>query len=190
MPNGPVLLVVLILTLPWNAVAQCESPALPNTATTSATVAAGQTFDYRFGERFTFHLSPTTHGWTIEVRQDGRDDNLAPLTPPWHFVPNPRFIEGWHFRNADNTGPNDGSVNAPQQTREFMFSPEVGRTLEYQGRATPARVVDEVARFGRGQLEIRTYTLSPVEAGERARFIEMTFNVCLAWAEANEAAAV
>ena len=90
----------------------------------------------------------------------------------------------------DNTGQNDGSVNAPQERREFVFSPEVGRTLECEGRTTPDRVVDEVARFGRGRLEIRTYTLSSVEPGERARFIEMAFDVCLAWAEAKEAAPV
>ena len=53
------------------------------------------------------------------------------LTPPWHLVPNPRYVEGWHFRNASNTGPNDGSVNAPQETREFIFSPEVGRCRKF-----------------------------------------------------------
>ena len=30
-------------------------------------------------------------------------------------------IVGWNFRNADNTGENDGSVNAPQEIREFNF---------------------------------------------------------------------
>ena len=30
-------------------------------------------------------------------------------------------MEGWHFRNEHNTAVNDGSVNAPQEIREFQF---------------------------------------------------------------------
>ena len=34
---------------------------------------------------------------------------------------NHRLLEGWHFRNQANTGPNEGDVNAPQREREFDF---------------------------------------------------------------------
>ena len=47
--------------------------------------------------------------------------NFGPIvTPPWHN--NPGFdVLGSDFRNAANTGPNDGSVNAPQHERYFNF---------------------------------------------------------------------
>jgi hypothetical protein len=60
-------------------------------------------------------LVPGREGW-FQISVKGREqEDLSRLTPPWHFVPNPREIEGWHFRNDRNTGPNDGSVNAPQE---------------------------------------------------------------------------
>jgi len=67
-------------------------------------------------------LVPNAEGWFLRVAAKGREtEDLSRLTPPWHFVPNAREIEGWHFCNVANTGPNDGSVNAPQELREFTF---------------------------------------------------------------------
>ena len=182
-----VLPAVGMLTLPSAAVAQCEATQSHQILTATATVIEGQVFEHRFGDHFRLRLAPIAHGWRIEVLEDGREEDLARLTPPWHFVPNPRYIEGWHFRNAANTGPNNGSVNAPQTVREFVFSPEVGRTLEYAGSATPPDVVAEVGRFGRGRLEIREYTLTPPGTSDRAAFKQMTFDVCLAWTTSNDA---
>ena len=105
------------------------------------------------------------------------ETSVAPCKPA-------RGCELWHFRNASNTGPNDGSVNAPQETREFIFSPEVGRSLEYEGSATPASVVSEIRTFGRGQLTLTEYRLSPVADGQRASFEEARFEVCLIWRSA------
>jgi hypothetical protein len=71
-------------------------------------------------------LVPDERGWVLQVTVEGwENENLARLTPPWHG-PNARYLEGWHFRNADNTDPNDGSINQPQEFREFIFSPAVG----------------------------------------------------------------
>jgi len=112
----------------------------------------------RKGERFTrttssgwiVTLLPSPKGWVLQVTVTGREsEDLARLTPPWHFVPNPREIEGWHFRNADNTGSNEGNVNAPQELREFIFSPEVGRGIEYNGSGTSPEDVEKVRAFGR-----------------------------------------
>ena len=116
----------------------------------------------------------------LEVTQKGREgEDLSRLTPPWHFVPNAREIEGWHFRNKDNTGPNDGSVNAPQEIRDFIFSPEVGRGIEYNGSATTSEDVARVRAFGRGWLRLDHYELSPPRRGERATIESLTFTVCL-----------
>ena len=127
-------------------------------------------------------LRPGPEGWFLQVTIKGREDeDLARLTPPWHFVPNAREIEGWHFRNADNTGPNDGSVNAPQELREFIFSPAVGRGIEYNGSATSGDDVERVRAFGRGWFLIEKYALSPPSRGTRAAFETMSFSACLTW---------
>ena len=93
-------------------------------------VRADQRFQHQFGDRFVLALEPIECGWILAIYETSRSEDLAQLTPPFHFVPNPTEIEGWHFRNQDNTGPNDGGVNAPQQEREFIFSPEVGRSIQ------------------------------------------------------------
>jgi hypothetical protein len=96
-------------------------------------------------------------------------------------VPNPREIEGWHFRNTANTGPNHGSVNAPQELREFIFSPEVGRGIDYNGSATSADDVARVRSFGRGWLFIESYILTPPRRGDRASFESLRFSACVTW---------
>jgi hypothetical protein len=60
--------------------------------------------------------------WSIGVwpRDSVPIDYAAVATPPYRGV-NPRYIEGWHFRNQQNTGANLGDVNAPQDWREFRF---------------------------------------------------------------------
>ena len=131
--------------------------------------------------RFVFKLAPGEYGWDIDLYEPGRpEEDLSRLTPPWHFVPSPCQIEGWHFRNKANTGLNDGSVNAPGLVRDFIFSPEV-RTMEYNSSMLGMEDVERVEAFGRGALTILRYRLSPRRAGEQARFEWMKFKVCLTW---------
>lgn len=156
-------------------------------------VRAGESFEKSFGGRFLFRLEPDALGWTITVREEGRDEDLSRLTPPFHFVPNPRDIEGWHFRNADNTGPNEAgekNVNAPGKVREFVFSPEVGRTIQAPGTSRPVTPedVERVRAYGRGRLTILSFGLENLQTGQRARFGWMRFRVELWW-EGSAAAA-
>lgn len=151
-------------------------------ALTRGEVSAGDTLSRIVGSAWILRLVPRPAGWLLQVTVKGREaEDLARLTPPWHFVPNPRQIEGWHFRNSENTGPNDGSVNAPQELREFIFSPAVGREIEYSGSATSAEDVEAVRSFGRGWLYIDSYRLTPPARGERGAFESMTFSACLTW---------
>jgi hypothetical protein len=141
----------------------------------------GQTFS-RSVNGWILRLLPIEGGWFLEVAMDGREsDDLSRLTPPWHGVPNPRDIEGWHFRNGDNTGPNDGSVNAPGELREFIFSPEVGRGIKPNGSVTTAEDVAKVQSFGRGWVHVDQFELTPVQSGERASFERLRFTACLTW---------
>jgi hypothetical protein len=145
-------------------------------------VSRGETFSGTTPTGWPLRLVPVDEGWRLEVTtQDRENEDLSRLTPPWHFVPNPRHIEGWHFRNAENTGPNDGTINAPQELREFIFSPAVGRELEYRGSATAAEDVEKVSAFGRGWLFLESYRLTPPGRGERATFESLTFSACLTW---------
>jgi hypothetical protein len=153
-----------------------------------AAVSAGDVFAVPFGPGFTFRLEPSPAGWMIIVRYKEGEEDISRLTPPFHFIPNPREIEGWHFRNSDNTGPNEAgekNVNAPGKVREFIFSPEVGRTIQgpESRRAINEAEIDDVRAFGRGVLKILDFKLGNLGPGRQARFERMKFEVVLSWPE-------
>lgn len=111
-----------------------------------------------------FILSRAEHGWQVHVFANGVD--LTANTPPRHG-PNPREIYGWHFRNAGNTGPNMGEVNAPQEMRAFVVAPDMAGL--------------ETAGDGIGWLKVRDYGLSDLAPGETARMTYLEFEACVSW---------
>jgi hypothetical protein len=149
-------------------------------------VKAGDAFERPFGPGFLFRLEPSEPGWTIVIHEKGREEDLSRLTPPLHGVPNPRDIEGWHFRNADNTGPNEPgekNVKAPGDLREFVFSPEVGRSIDgpnAMAGPTPEQI-GKVRSYGQGILKILGSRLGNLEPGKRACMEWMRFEVSLSW---------
>ncbi|MFZ5563624.1 MAG: hypothetical protein ACOZBW_06185 [Thermodesulfobacteriota bacterium] len=148
----------------------------------SGRVRAGEGFRRAFGSRFEFFLEPMPAGWQIVIREYGREENLSRLTPPFHFVPNPREIEGWHLsaNPADCAARPYGAPAGPQNPREFVFSPEVGLRIDGPDavRAVTAEDVEAVRRFGRGTLSIESFNLLPGNDG--CPGIEwMTFSVIL-----------
>jgi hypothetical protein len=161
---------------------QCQAPAGRAAEQIIGHVSAGQRFSQTTPSGWQLRLAPIQFGWQLEVgaKLQG-DDDYSRLTPPLHGVPNPRQIEGWHFRNADNTGPNDGSVNAPRQLRQFIFSPLVGNGIDYDGSATSSQDVERVRAYGQGWLFIENSALSPVARGQKASFQSMVFTACLTW---------
>ena len=166
----------------WRSGCRADEPGR-SVAKLKGQVNAGKRYHRNFGPSFTFSLEPIETGWIVSVQYRGRAEDIARLTPPWHFVPNPRYIEGWHFRNQDNTGPNEGSVNAPQGVREFVFSPEVGQSIDGP-KATAQPTAEEMKRvfeFGSGELRILDYSLSDLEPGKRARMVRLKFQVCVSW---------
>ena len=77
------------------------------------------------GLMYEFRLVPVGHGWQIWVGdpRNRQRNHVVVATPPYRGI-NPAIVQGWHFRNADNSGPNiagEGNVNAAQKTREFAF---------------------------------------------------------------------
>jgi hypothetical protein len=148
--------------------------------TFSGVVKQGERFSRPFGG-FVFNLEPMQYGWTIDIAQ-GQHHHLANLTPPRHFVPNPIDIEGWHFRNEKNTGPNTGDVNAPDEHREFFFSPKFGSCMSEPENASQAEF-EAATRDGTGVLEITDLKLGNLKPGEKAGIQEMKFTVHLAVAQ-------
>jgi hypothetical protein len=174
------LLMTLVVAPAHSAAPRCEAEPGRRAERINGEAVKGSTFSRSTPSGWILRLVPTAEGWLLQVTVKGREtEDLSRLTPPWHFVPNAREIEGWHFRNAANTAPNDGSVNAPQRFREFIFSPEVGRGIEYNGRATTTEDVAKVRSFGRGWLLIESYSLTPLRQGERAGFESLKFSACL-----------
>lgn len=143
-------------------------------------VVAGESFHRTIGDRFRFALTPIDCGWYIQVFEKSATGDLSRFTPPFHFVPNPRYLEGWHFRNSDNTGPNvsdEKNVNAPQRIRDFIFSPEVA---QIPGKPT-SEDVERIRTFGRGRLEIVDFELGNLRKGTRAVFQRLQFRATLSW---------
>lgn len=132
-------------------------------------VRKGETFQQPFGPGFVFVLEPVANGWEIMVKETGRDENLARLTPPLHFAPNPREIEGWQFLDDPSRCPSrpHAAEAGPANPREFIFSPEVGRTIQGPDAAVSVSVeeIEAVRRFGRGTLLIEDVALGPLKNG-------------------------
>ena len=133
------------------------------------------------GPGWTFTLLRKETGWAIRLTdKDGLD--LTQITPPFHGPANPRDIEGWHFRNADNTGPNEGSVNAPQALRLFNFSPELSGTGGFKPPASDGPTLFEPdPDGGRGWFRIDDFGLADLEPGQKARMVYLKFFACLTW---------
>lgn len=135
----------------------------------SGRVEQGKQFRRTFGARFEFILEPMPEGWQIVVKEFGRDENLARLTPPFHFMPNPREIEGWHFlQNPSECVNRPYHADAgPANPRKFIFSPEVGKQIA--GSDSRVALMDEnidaVRKFGRGELDIKKFKLSQGKEG-------------------------
>jgi hypothetical protein len=161
---------------PSNAPPTCRVTEENHAEMFSGEVSGARPFHQSVGPGWTFTLLPQPHGWALRlVAADGLD--LSQVTPPFHG-PNPRDLFGWHFRNADNSGVNDGSVNAPQRLRLFLFAPSIEGTGGYR---PPRGDAPEVDADGRGWLRIDDMGLADLAPGEQARMVYLKFTACLTW---------
>lgn len=158
----------------------------------------GQGFERQIGTNLYFRLIPEELGWSISIGSKAGSENFCSVaTPPYRGL-NALRIEGWHFRNSDNTGPNEPgprNVNAPQEVREFYF---VLNDADYRRASDALQVlmwpynyskqqIDAAEkahaklRKGRGRVTIRGLTLNTLDFGKRAGIDRMTFDVELAF---------
>ncbi len=170
----------LLMGIPSVALAQpCEPTAERSATVLSREIAGNRDFtEYMEGPGWTFQLKRAQYGWDIRLLDENGLD-LTQMTPPLRGAPNPRELYGWHFRNAENTGPNTGDVNAPQKLRLFGFDPALTGTGGY--RPNDAGGVDPENQPGRGALTIHDMGLADLEPGQRARMNYINFAVCMTW---------
>ena len=174
-----------------------SSEAYPRTVTFSGVVLKGRRFEKRIGANLFFRLVPQEFGWTIAIgsKADTAKNFCGIVTPPYRGV-NALQIEGWHFRNADNNGPNEPgpkNVNAPQELREFYF---VLNEADYRSATAALEILlwpysyskeqidgaeraDAMLRKGHSTLTIRDLKLNTLERGKQAGIDRMTFHVAL-----------
>ncbi|MCK5623562.1 MAG: hypothetical protein KAJ11_14795 [Alphaproteobacteria bacterium] len=147
------------------------------------------------GHKFEFRLVPVGHGWSIWVGDPiiRERNHVVVATPPYRGN-NPAVIQGWHFRNADNSGPNnpgEGNVNAPGETRKFAFVldgagyqaarealeillwPEGRNKVEIQAAEERLKAVPKAW----GVVEIEALELGNLVEGEQAWIERMAFRV-------------
>ena len=150
-------------------------------------VVGDQNFYQALDNGWVFALTRAELGWSIRLYERdpvGDAVDLTSLTPPLRGAPNPRDIFGWHFRNAANTAPNEGDVNAPQELRTFVLSPVLIGTggLKPSGTSLPTPSPDD----GIGQLQIVDYGLANPKPGTKARMNYLRFDACLSWPRSQE----
>jgi hypothetical protein len=164
----------------------------------SGEVLKGRSFERQVGANLFFRLVPDELGWSISMGSKAARENFCSLvTPPYRGM-NALRIEGWHFRNSDNSGPNDPgpkNVNAPQELREFYF---VLNEADYRSAFDALQIllwpysyskqqIDAAegahakVRKGRGKLIIRDLKLNVLELGKQAGIERMTFDVELSF---------
>ena len=149
-------------------------------------VAGDRSFYQEIGKGWWFGLVKQPYGWSLQLK-DGPDANsvdLSTITPPYRG-PNPRQIYGWHFRNAANTGPNEGDVNAPQEDRLFFFSEGLSGTGGYKPPKEGAGFVPG-PEDGLGWLKILDFGLADLAPGEKARMNYLEFEACITWPKTAE----
>lgn len=161
----------------------------------SGQVKKGEPFEKDIGGGLVFRLVPNELGWDISIgTKDILDDNFCSVvTPPYHGT-NMIDIQGWHFRNSDNSGPNEPgpkNVNVPGEEREFLFvlnRPDFKTALDdlqkmlwsysfTETQVKDAAIQHEKLRKGHGVLTAHDLKLNHLEPGQQAGIDAMKFDV-------------
>ena len=160
-------------------------------------------FEREIGRGLVFRLVPDEYGWDIEVGpKNGTDNYMDCVNGPLHGI-TPYQIEGWLFRNDDNT--------ANRKTSELM-TPGIGDKREFQFVLTAAdeakscadldemeHIYDEkdperktaTSRFGEhaggdGSVTITGMTLGHLKPGAQAWIEDMRFEATFSFRTADE----
>jgi len=160
----------------------------------SGEIKKGERFNHKISKDLIFELLPIEYGWIISIRNKNQIENYCGIaTPPFHGI-NSLYIEGWHFRNTDNSGPNEAgekNINAPQEIREFNFvldqegyekTAALLNTILHSGNISSKKITEAETEFGsikkgNGKLEILEMKFENMKLNEKAAFAYMKFSV-------------
>lgn len=145
---------------------ECISTDIFRAQTFSGEIAGGHIYVQQIEHNLRLELHPIEFGWRIDIRSNDGSD-LTSDTPTPRFSVSSRDLEGWHFRNAVNNGPNTGGINAPQQVRRFSFA------------AGASHEKSRGQLQGLGWLKIQDMGLADLQPGQNARLVYLRFNGCL-----------
>ncbi|PKP78805.1 MAG: hypothetical protein CVT81_02070 [Alphaproteobacteria bacterium HGW-Alphaproteobacteria-3] len=140
----------------------CEGTQTQRAESFDGEVSGDRSFTLETDRGWTFMLARERSGWRLHLL-DKEGHDLAGETPPARGRINPRHLYGWHFRNADNSGPNRGDVNAPQRERLFTIA------------------LNDGEGSGFGWLKLLDFGLADLEPGSLARMVYLRFVVCLVY---------
>lgn len=179
------MLLAAILAVSCRPIADSRTPA--SVVAFAGVVERGATFVYTLSPTLTFRLIPLGEDWEIWVGDlASGDDNYAQwVTPPLYGV-NVRQIQGWHFRNQENSGPNAPgaeNVNAPQHIRPFCFTlsrADHDQAMRWWNEQRSSGLVADTAfdfATGVGLLTITELVLGNLTVGEQAWIERMAFHV-------------
>ena len=88
-----------------------------------AEVHRAENFEREIGRGLVFRLVPDEYGWSVEVGpKDSVTNYMDCVNGPLHGI-TPFLLEGWLFRNDDNTAPRKASA---------MLTPGIGAKHEFQ----------------------------------------------------------
>jgi hypothetical protein len=164
------------------------SATQPEFVQLQGSVRRGETFERQVAPGLIFRLEPDpgAYGWFISVEGiDGTSGNYAGVVTSPYYGMNDLYIAGWHFRNANNTGPNESgqsNVNAPGTTREFRF---VLNEADYKKESEILKMRPVpwerhgLSPQGKGTLTITNLKLGHLLQDRQAWIEEMDFTVTL-----------
>lgn len=152
-------------------------------------VTRGRTFKQEITQEIIFCLNPNSFwqengGWDIVISDSASDDcniNFAGVvTPPFHGD-NPIFIQGWQFRNENNTGESEGSINGVRKKRgfNFVFNRDDSEKIWNSHYLSPGSIKSDTTKIprSRGILTITHLELGNLISGDTAWIEYMEFEV-------------
>jgi hypothetical protein len=160
-------------------------------------------FEREIGRDLVFRLIPDEYGWDIEVGPKDRTDNYMDcVNGPLHGI-TPYQIEGWLFRNDDNTAnrkPSELMTPGIGEKREFQFvltardqersCADLDRMEHIYDDKAPDRIA-ATSHFGEhaggdGSVTITSMTLGHLNPGAQAWIESMRFEATFSFRTADE----
>jgi hypothetical protein len=160
-------------------------------------------FEKEIGRGLVFRLAPSEFGWDIEVGpKDSTNNYMDCMNQPLHGI-TPYQIEGWLFRNDDNTAPRKPSdllTPGIGEKREFQFVLNATdetkscadlEKMEYTCNEKDPEHIAATKRFGTyaggdGSVTITSMTLGNLKPGQQAWIESMQFEATFSFRTPSE----